>query len=137
MPCSIASTSNKKGARSSSVQQHRRPCPGSWALARARIAFLWAWIAKLGEKERAARRLRVSIQMGVGGGGKRSKPALQGGGRVGRGVALASVSSPRGTGFVSFPSLHCHQAWEGWPFPKQAIGSNRLHRSLASTGSSV
>lgn len=48
--------SSEEGARSSSAQQHCRPCPGSWALARARTTFRSAWVATLGEKERAARR---------------------------------------------------------------------------------
>lgn len=93
MPCSIASTSSEEGARSSSAQQHCRPCPGSWTLARARTAFRSAWIARLGEKEHAARRFLVSIQMGE----QLSKPALPGGGEGGQGeiVALASGVFPQ------------------------------------------
>lgn len=65
MRCSIASTSSDEEARSSSAQQHCRPCPGSWTLlARACTAFLSAWIDRLSEEERAAGRFRVSIQMG-------------------------------------------------------------------------
>lgn len=101
MPCSIASTTSCEEARSSSAQQHCRPCPGSWTLAWVRTAFLSAWIARLSEEERAAPRFRVSIQMGE----QLSKPALQGGGGgggAGKGVALASVSSRSGAQFL-FP----------------------------------
>lgn len=116
MPCSIASTSSEEGARSSSAQQHCRPCPGSWALARARTAFLSAWIARLGEKERAARRFRVSIQVGE----QLSKPALQGGGR--KGVSLLLQCLPAAAlGCLSPPSTVARPGRTGCPQSKQLV----------------
>lgn len=97
MRCSIASASSDGEARSSSAQQHCRPCPGSWTLlARACTAFLSAWIDRLSEEERAAGRLRVSIQMG-----EAAFKACAARWGAGGGVALASVSSRSGARLAS------------------------------------
>lgn len=121
MRCSIASASSDGEARSSSAQQHCRPCPGSWTLlARARTAFLSAWIDRLSEEERAAGRLRVSIQMG-----EAAFTACAAGWGAGGGVALASVSSRSGARGSPLPSLHTRQTWKGRAVPQQAIGANR------------
>lgn len=122
MPCSIASTTSCEEARSSSAQQHCRPCPGSWTLAWVRTAFLSAWIARLSEEERATPRFRVSIQMGE----QLSKPALQGGGGGRERVSLLLQCLPAAVLSSSFPSLCGRQAWKGWLSPLQAVGSNRL-----------
>lgn len=88
---------------------------------RARTAFPSAWIARLGEKERAARWFRVSIQMGE----QLSKPLLQGGWGVGGECRSCLSVFPQQRSFV-FPLPPPSPDLEGWQSPKQAIGSDGL-----------
>lgn len=128
VPCSIASTSSEEGLGQVLLSNTAGPVL-SWALARARTAFLLsAWIASMrrntppGGSEFPFRwtvfkSLRCQVEGGRGWGCSRESVALAG-------------CLPHGGGAPSLPS---HQAWRAG-CPQAGNCSNPLSWSLVSTG---